>query len=329
MLKKAFQDNKFGKINLNLSKIQENVPLKNYTTFKVGGPAEYFLIAKNKEEILSGIKKAKEFNLPLFIFGGGSNLLVSDSGVKGMVIKIDNSDIELLDSQRVYAGAGALLSKVIKFSIENSMSGIEWIAGVPNITLGGAIYGNAQAFGSKASDIVESVEVLDAENLKVFNLSNKECQFSLKTSIFKKDKKFIIVSAVLKLKKSDRNKVEEKVREVVNYRSARHPMEFPSAGSVFVNPEMIIKDEKLIKKFPELEEFNKKGVIHAGYLIEKAGLRGKRVGNAQISDKHANFIINLGNAKAKDVADLIKLAKEKVKEIFGVELEQEIQEIGF
>jgi UDP-N-acetylmuramate dehydrogenase len=297
--------------------------LKDYTTFKIGGPAKYFLVIKTKEDLIAAIKMAKHLKLPVFILGGGSNVLISDKGLNGLVIKTVNTKIALIGQDSVFVEAGANSAKLMKFTIENSLSGIEWFAGIPG-TIGGAIYGNAQAFGTKMSDSIKSVEVLDLKTLKIINLSNKQCKFSLKNSIFKTNKNLIIISAVLKLKKAKRKEIEEKIKKHISYRKKSHPIKFPSAGSVFINPELVIKNKKLLAKFPELIEFNKWGVVHAGYLIEKCGLRGKRIGNAQISLQHANFIVNLGGAKAKDVLQLIKLAKQKVKKTFNINLKQEI-----
>jgi len=302
---------------------QKNVVLKDYTTYKIGGPAKYFLVIKTKEDLISAIKMAKQLKLSVFILGGGSNVLISDSGINGLVIKIANTKIALINQDSVFVEAGTSSVKLMKFTIENSLSGVEWFAGIPG-TVGGAIFGNAQAFGNKMSESVKSVEVLDLKTFKIINLSNKQCKFSLKNSIFKKNKNLIIISAILKLKQIKKEEVEEKVKKYISYRKKNHPVKFPSAGSVFVNPELIVKNKKLLAKFPELIEFNKWGVIHVGYLIEKCGLKGKRIGNAQISLQHANFIVNLGGAKAKDVLQLIKLAKQKVKKMFNINLQQEI-----
>lgn len=279
---------------------QKNVLLKDYTTYKIGGPAKYFLIAKNKEDLIKAVKSAKELKLSVFILGGGSNVLVSDKGFNGLVIKMDNSKIDFIGQNSVFIEAGTNSAKLVKFATDNSLSGVEWFAGIPG-TVGGAIFGNAQAFGVKMSDSVESVEVLDFKTLKIVKLSKKQCKFSLKNSIFKKNQNLIILSAVLKLKKAKKADIETKVKEHISYRKKSHPISFPSAGSVFVNPEM-----------------------SAASLIESCGLKGKKIGQAQISLQHANFIVNLGGAKAKDVLALIKLAKQKVKKTFNIDLEQEI-----
>jgi len=290
-------------------KFQKNVLLKNCTTYKIGGPAKYFFIAKTKEELISALQEAKKKKLAVLILGGGSNVLVSEKGYRGLAIKMQNAKIKIQNQNAkfkiVCTDAGTELTKLAYFTAEAGLSGLEWAAGIPG-TVGGAIFGNAQAFGTKISDVVERIEVVNLKTLQSKIFTKKQCQFSLKNSIFKKNKNWVIVSAVLKLKKGEAREIKNKIKELLDYRKAHHPIDFSSAGSVFVNPEG-------------------KTVTPAGYLIEKCGLKGKRIGNAQISEKHANFIINLGGAKASDVLKLINLAKRQVKKIFGINLETEIQ----
>ena len=311
-----------------LSGIKENVLLKNYTTYKIGGPAKYFFVAKTKENLMKAIKTAKQFKLPIFILGGGSNLLISDEGFDGLVIKIDILGTKH-NKNKLTVGAGECLTKLSYLSAEKGLSGLEWATGIPGAAVGGSIYGHAQAFGTKISDIVESVQVIDSASLKLKNFTKKECHFSLKNSIFKKNKNLIIISAVLSFKKGEKTEIRKKIKEFLDYRRDRHPTNFPSPGSTFVNPEIKIKDKKLLEKFPELNKFNQVGIIAAGYLIAKSGLAGKKVGNAQVSEKHCNFIVNLGGAKSSDVLSLIRLAQTKVRENFGIELEPEVQFVGF
>jgi len=306
----------------------DNILLAEYTTYKIGGPAKYFFVVKNRDELLKALKTAKDLKLPVFILGGGSNILVSDKGFKGLVIKIEISGMEIKEN-KIIAGAGIALSKLSAYAMENGLSGIEWIFGIPGATLGGSIFGCAQAFGEKISDVVESVEALDLKTLKIKNFTKEQCKFALKSSIFKKNKNLVIVSAVLSLKPEDKDKIKQKMEQGISYRKTNHPISFPSAGSTFVNPEIKIKNKKLLEKYPELVKFNKKGTIPAGYLVQKSGLQGKIIGGAQISQMHANFIINTGKAKAKDVLALIKLAKQKVKKNFGIELQTEVQMLGF
>lgn len=288
-----------------MDKFFKNVLLKKYTTYKIGGPAKYFFVAKTKKDLILALKVSKKLRLDVFIIGGGSNLLISEKGFKGLVIKIDILDIDFQQNKAV-VGAGIGLTKLAYLSADKGLSGLEWSAGVPG-TVGGAIYGHAQAFGTKISDVVESVEAIDLKTLETKTFTKEQCQFSLKNSVFKENKNLIITSAVLIFDKKDTEEVKNKIKELLEYRKVHHPMEFPSAGSTFVNPE-------------------KNGeVIPAGRLIEECGLKGKIIGDAQISEKHCNFIINLGQAKAKDVVGLIKLAQKEVKKKFNINLEIEVQ----
>jgi len=312
-------------IKKELPGVKENVLLKNYTTFKIGGKAKYFFVAKTKEDLIKAILVAKKYNLPFFVLGGGSNLLVADEGFKGLVIKLQITNYKLqikskCPNPKIYVEAGVSLASLISEATKNNLTGMEWAIGIPG-TVGGTIWGNAGAFGSCMADLVESVEVLDIRDYKIPNskfqipnkfqipkskikiLKNKDCKFGYRESIFKHNKNLIILSAVLRLKKGKRKEIERKIRENLNYRRETQPLNFPSAGSVFKNPPG----------------------FSAGELIEKCGLKGKIIGKAKISEKHANFILNLGGSKAKDVKKLIKLIKQKVKKKFGVKLEEEIQ----
>ncbi|MDD2731816.1 MAG: UDP-N-acetylmuramate dehydrogenase [Candidatus Pacebacteria bacterium] len=310
-------------IKKELPKIKENILLADYTTFKIGGPGRYFLTVKNRKELIEAVKTAKKFKAPFFILGGGSNTLFSDKGFKGMVIKCQTSGIKRKNNM-ISAESGVLLKDLVELALDNSLTGLEWAVKIPG-TLGGAVSGNAQAFGSRMSDSVKSAKAFDTGDFKIKNFSKKECNFSLKNSIFKNNKNLIIISAVLKLKKGNKKEIKEKIKDYTRHRKRMHPLDYPCAGSVFINPEIKITDKRLFKKFPDLEEQNKKRAIPSAYLIERCGLKGKKIGGAQFSKKHANFIINLNKAKSKDVKDLIKLAKERVKKTFGVVLKEEIQ----
>jgi len=285
--------------------VKENIPLAKYTSFKIGGPAKYFFIAKTKEDLITALKVAKENKLKVFILGGGSNVLVSENGFDGLVVKIEISDIKFA-GDKVLVGAGINSSVLAHNVAEKGLSGLEWMAGLPG-TIGGAIYGNAYAFGSGTENSVESVEVLDINTHEVKNFSKEDCLFGVKNSIFKKSKQFVILSSVLKLNKGNTEDIRKKNNEYLKYRQDKHPMNFPSAGSVFVNPDG----------------------HNSWQLIHDCGLTGKIIGQAQISEKHSNFIVNLGGAKADDVLELIKLVQKEVKEKFNIKLETEIQIIGF
>jgi len=309
-------------IKKELPEVKENVLLKNYTTFKIGGRAKYFFVAKSKEDVIKAVLVAKKMRLPFFILGGGSNVLISDRGFKGLVVKIE-SGMWNVEGSKIYAGAGVLLNQLVHLALKNNLMGLEWAVGIPG-TVGGAIYGNAGAFGKSIGDSVKKVEVLDTKDLRFKIYDLKKCKFGYRNSIFKEKKNLIILSAIIQLKKGNKKEIEKKIKEYLEYRKKTQPLNFPSAGSVFKNYELRIKKYELIKKFPELKNFIKKGQIPAGWLIEKCGLKGKKIGKAKISEKHGNFILNLGVAKAKDVKKLINLIKKKVKEKFGITLEEEV-----
>lgn len=285
--------------------IKENISLSKHTTFKIGGPARYFCIAKSKKDLVEAIKWAKQKKVPFFVLGGGSNVLALDKGFNGLIIKIKNCKLKIKNCN-FYAEAGVKLEDLVNFSAKNSLTGLEWAAGIPG-TIGGAIYGNAQAFDIKMSDIVKSVEVLDTRTLEIKSLNKKDCRFLAKNSIFKKNKNLIILFLVLNLKQGNKEKIQKEIKEHLNIRKQRHPLNFPSAGSVFIN---------------------KTGGLASSYLIEKAGLKGIKKGGAKVSEKHAGFIVNTGKAKAKDVLDLIKIIKQKVKSKFGITLKEEIKIIN-
>lgn len=302
---------KCSDIYKSLSEIKENVSLKNYTSFKIGGRAKYFFVAQTEKDLISAINLAKEINLPFFILGGGSNLLVSDREYKGLVIKTKNEKIKIepLSSSKkggaklkIFCEAGTLFSKLLSESIKNEATGLEWAIGIPG-TVAGATRGNAGAFGSSIADSIQMVRVYNVKNRKIKIFKNKDCQFNYRNTIFKKNKDLIIISLTLELKKGKKKDIENKIKEYLDYRKKHQPLNFPSAGSIFLNP---------------------KG-FSAGQLIEKCGLKGKKMGQAQISKIHANFIVNRGRAKAKDVKKLIKLTKEKAKQKFGIILKEEIE----
>jgi UDP-N-acetylmuramate dehydrogenase len=306
--------------------VKENVLLKNYTTFRIGGRAKYFFTAKKKEDLIEAIKLAKKLKLPFFILGGGSNLLVSDKGYQGLVIQIKNQKLKIKNqnqkSKIIEAEAGTLLSQLVNTALKNNLTGLEWAMGIPG-TIGGAIWANAGAFGDSMADLVKSVEVFEITKLRIRNYKLEDCKFGYRDSIFRHNKNLIILSARLQLKKGQKKEIQKEIKEYLKYRKKKQPLNLPSAGSIFKNPQGILGG-KLTKEdeFPFLP-------FTAAQLIEKCGLKGKRIGNVRISEKHANFIVNLGKGKAKEVRKLINLIKKRVKKKFGIDLEEEIQYLGF
>lgn len=309
-------------IKKELPGVKENTLLREYTTFKIGGRARYFFMAREKEELKRALKVAKKYKLPIFILGAGSNVLISDQGLRGLVIKIQNKKYKI-NGQRIFAEAGLPLSVLVKESTKRGLSGVEWAAGIPG-TVGGAARGNAGAFGQSMKDIIEAVEFFDINNFKRLKIKNKKCKFNYRESIFKEKNNFIILSVSLKLKKSSKKIVEEKIRGFLAYRQNRHPRQ-PSAGSIFKGVGIKELRKNFFKKFPEVKKALKEKGIPAAFLIVQCKLEGKKIGKVQISEKHPNFIINLGGARAGDVKKLINLIKKKVKNKFGVLLKEEIQ----
>ncbi len=285
-------------------KIQKNVKLAPYTTLDIGGPADYFTEVKTYEEIKKVLAWARNLKIPLYFLGGGSNLLIADKGVRGLVIKIKNQDLKIKHEQgkiSVIAGAGITLPKLLSFCVNHSLSGLEFLVGIPG-TLGGAIVGNAGVKDYWISQKIEKIKIID-RNGKIYELGPENCHFGYRTSLFRK-KNDLIFEAVLNLKKSEKRMIKEKIEQFQKKRFCQPKGK--SAGCIFKNP-------------PQES---------AGYLIEKIGLKGKIFGNLKISQKHANFFINLGEAKAEEVVMLIKLIQKRVRDKFGIMLEPEIFFLG-
>jgi UDP-N-acetylmuramate dehydrogenase len=305
-------------------KIQKNYPLADETTIKIGGKAELFLPVETKLQLETAAKEARNQETKITILGGGSNVLISSAGVEGLVIKLRSGKIEKLEENLISVDAGVSLPRLSRFALENGYKGLEWAMGVPG-SFGGAVYGNAGAFGDCTSDLISRVEVLKGQ--EKITINKEDIDFGYRNSTFKKQD-LIILSAVLSFEKGDKKKIEEKTRKYLKYRESNHPMSMPSAGSTFKNNKTVIENESLLNEYPMIKEFNEKGVIPSGYLIEKAGLKEFKVGGAMISKRHANFIINYNQATSKDVANLIKEVKSKVFDKFEVKLEEEIRYIN-
>ncbi|KKP79924.1 MAG: UDP-N-acetylenolpyruvoylglucosamine reductase [Candidatus Moranbacteria bacterium RIFOXYA12_FULL_35_19] len=311
-------------------KIQKNISLAPLTTFKIGGPAKYFVEVSDEEALLEALQFAKENNLEIFVLGGGSNILISDDGFDGLVIKIQDARYKIQEN-KIEVSAGASLSSVVNLAMQNSLSGLEWASGIPG-TVGGAIRGNAGIPLGCMADNAESVEVIKVQPLvsQRLNLRKSECKFAYRNSIFKENKDLIIISAVLKLEKGDQEEINNKIKEIIKKRSDTvHPNpKKPSSGSFFKNPK--VENQELINRFEK--DTGQKAIdskIPAGWLIDEVGLRGKKIGGAAVSEKHANFVVNVGNAKAQDIVMLSSVIKMKVRDELGVQLQEEVQYVGF
>lgn len=307
--------------------IQKDIPLKDYTTYTIGGPAKYFFVAKTKEDVMTALAVAKDNNIAVFILGGGSNLLVGDEGFNGLVIKISIEEIAVAEKHTsvLEAGAGVSMKDLVDFSINHSLAGLEWAGGLPG-TLGGAIRGNAGAFGGEMKDSVLEVQALN-EDGKLLTLSGAECQFGYRSSVFK-SKNWIVLSATLKMHSGEKESLQNTAQSHVQYRTERHPLEYPNSGSIFKNTPLSAFSEDWQKALAEHVKQDPFPVVPTAYLISQSEVKGVKIGNAQISEKHPNFIVNLGGATANDVMMLVDLVQKAVKEKFGVNLEMEVQYIG-
>jgi len=281
-------------------KIKFKEPMKRHTTFHIGGPAEYFIEPKDKRELKLLLNSAKRCNIPILVIGAGSNILINDKGLKAIVLRLDSPIFNKVSfyGRHIYAACGVSLSRLIRLTQKTGLSGLEFLAGIPG-TLGGALAMNAGIPGKNIAELVESVEVMDY-NGNIKNLNKTKIKFGYRESSLAH---YIILGARLKFSKSDIKKIREEINRRIDYRKLTQDCSFASAGCIFKNP--------------------KAG--QAGRLIDLCGLKGQRIGDACISSRHANFILNLGQAKAGDVLRLIKLAGEKVKDKFGITLEPEIK----
>jgi UDP-N-acetylmuramate dehydrogenase len=288
--------------------IKQNEPLANHCTYRIGGPARVLFSAADEREIIAGIEIAKENRFKTMILGGGSNILFSDRGFDGLVLKLANNFIKIAEEKEdravVLAGAGAPLAALVKFALDNSLAGMEWAAGIPG-TVGGAIRGNAGAFGREIGASVLRVRALEISGKSVVPaiVGKEDCAFGYRESVFKRNKNLVITAAKFVLEKGNANEIADKIKECAEKKRISQPLDFPSAGSVFKNPEGFF----------------------AAKIIEDCGLKGRSAGGAQISEKHANFIVNRGNARADDVLALIAQIKAAAKEKFAVDLKEEIE----
>ena len=283
-------------------KLQE--PMSRHTTFRIGGPADFYLCPHSTKEVQEIVEICKEENLPYFVLGNGSNLLVSDKGYRGVVIQLwkNFSDITVKDCC-IQAKAGALLSKVAAEALEAGLTGMEFASGIPG-TIGGAAFMNAGAYGGEMKDIIKSVKVLDTQG-EVRILPKEELKMGYRTSIVK-EKGYTVLSVELELSKGNREEIRNTMEDLKERRTSKQPLEMPSAGSTFKRPEGYF----------------------AGKLIMDSGLRGFSVGGAQVSEKHCGFVVNKGGATAMDVLNLIREVQRRVKEQFGVDLETEVRFLG-
>lgn len=279
-----------------------NEPMKKHTSFKIGGAADLFVCPASCDELVKTVEAAEENGVPLTVVGNGSNLLVSDAGIEGVVICLEKMNDVAVNGNIITAGAGALLGKIAAEAAANSLTGMEFAAGIPGST-GGAVVMNAGAYGGEMKDIVKKVTAF--KNGKIIEFDGKECDFAYRHSIFSSGE-YIIVQVEMELKPGDKTEILGVMKDLAGRRREKQPLEFPSAGSTFKRPEGYF----------------------AGALIEEAGLKGFRIGDAQVSEKHAGFVINCGNATCEQILALVTEVKNCVFKNSGVMLEEEIKVTG-
>ena len=285
-------------------KVRISEPMNRHTTFRIGGPADYFLLPSTAEEVKKILEICKEKELPYFILGNGSNLLVSDEGYCGVIIQLyRNYGGITVEGTNIRAGAGALLSQIASAAKNASLTGFEFAGGIPG-TLGGAVVMNAGAYGGEMKNVLKEVTVM-TEQGEIMTIPAEKLEMGYRTSLVKKAG-YLVLEAVISLKAGDVEEIKAIMKDLTEKRVSKQPLEYPSAGSTFKRPEGYF----------------------AGKLITDAGLRGYQVGGAQVSEKHCGFVINKGNATAADVCGLMKDVQEKVQEQFGVTLEPEVKFLG-
>ncbi|UII57320.1 UDP-N-acetylmuramate dehydrogenase [Cytobacillus spongiae] len=290
---------------LHVGKVKENEPLANHTTIKIGGPADLLIEPSSVENLETVMKLIKEYNVKWTAIGRGSNLLVSDKGIEGVVIKL-GAGIDLLEvnGTEVTVGGGYSLITLATIISRKGLTGLEFAGGIPG-SVGGAVYMNAGAHGSDISQILTKAYVLLEDGTMQW-LTKDEMEFSYRTSVLQKKRPGIVVEAVFQLYEGDKDSIVGKMQQNKDYRKETQPWNFPCAGSIFRNP------------LPN----------YAGKLIEVAGLKGHSIGGAKISEMHGNFIVNAGNAKAQDVLDLIQFVKDTIYELYEIKMETEVEIIG-
>ncbi|MEK7584672.1 MAG: UDP-N-acetylmuramate dehydrogenase [Patescibacteria group bacterium] len=301
-------------------KIQENISLRPFTTFRIGGAARFFAEPRSEKELANVIEWAQKHSSRIFVLGGGSNILIPDSDFDGLIIRLDFKGIKVHETT-VIAGASVLLDDVISKTLKAGLVGLELAAGIPG-TIGGAVRGNAGTFGENIGDRIASVSYFSQGAMHT--LDRSACDFKYRDSIFKRSS-FIITSCTLELPRGDTKSSKHIIDDRKRVRRESHPLE-PSAGCIFKNVEFARIDiEELAKRDIDISRFEKFKKIPSGYLIESLGLKGKKIGGAQVSEKHGNYIINTGAATFEDVIMLVSYIKQQVRDAYNIQLDEEVQ----
>jgi UDP-N-acetylmuramate dehydrogenase len=300
--------------------IQENILLKDISTFKIGGRAQYFVYAENQQDIIEALRFAKEKDLPIGLIGSGCNLLIQDDDIEGLILKMNTKSIEIKDKQ-IFAEAGVSLAMLANAGHRANLIGLEWAPSVPS-SIGGAIRGNAGAFGGETKDKLKQIRVYREGRIE--DIDSSDIDFHYRYSSFKDEENAdIILGGLFELERGDIDASKIQVRDNIIKKSQNQPVGVACSGCIFKNYEGFI-DERLYYQYPGLELFVAKGIIPSGYLIQEAGLKGFTQGGIQISEKHGNYMINTGTGNYEDVVKLIDIVKIRIYDIFGVSIEEEV-----
>ncbi|PIR88871.1 MAG: UDP-N-acetylenolpyruvoylglucosamine reductase [Candidatus Harrisonbacteria bacterium CG10_big_fil_rev_8_21_14_0_10_40_38] len=304
---------------------KQGINLSEHTSYRIGGPARYFCTAKNVEEIEKAVLRASNEKLPIFVLGGGTNIVFSDDGYDGVILKPSLSRLEDKNGL-VFVEGSVLMTDLLDFAATKGLSGLEWAGGLPG-TLGGAIRGNAGAFGGEIKDSIVEVVSLRIQDGKTYLMRRTatQCNFGYRNSVFKTSPyQEIILFATLKMGKGSKKEIRNSIEEKIAYRFSRHPMEYPNAGSMFKNVPVHQFSEDVFSELASHVKTDPFPVIPAAYLISQTDLRGVGIGGAMISPKHPNFIVNVLHATAADISSLANLVEATIHDKFGVDLEREV-----
>jgi UDP-N-acetylmuramate dehydrogenase len=307
----------------------QNEPMSKHTSFRIGGPARLYVIANSSDEAIRALQLAKEQAIPTVVFGGGSNLLVSDDGYQGLLIQMANRAIQI-DGTTVIAESGAITGLVARKTVDAGLTGFEWAIGVPG-TIGGAVYGDAGCYGGEMRDAIVSVDAYRLSDGRRVQLSKEDCRFGYRESLFKQEP-HLILGCTLNLKPSpDPAAGKQRMEDIMRQRKEKQPLEQSSAGCAFKNFEFTDEAElELLRRDVTVpDSMLKNKSLGAGWLVDQAGLLGQAVGQVEVSTKHGNFLVNKGQARAQDVIGLISLIKRKIRDEFGIEMHEEVQYVGF
>lgn len=306
--------------------IEENVPLAPLTTFKIGGPARYFIRVKSVEQLQEALELAKKNSWPIFVLAGGSNLIINDAGFAGLVVAIEINSWHL-EGINLTSGASTSMKELVDGSIEAGLAGLEWAGGLPG-SFGGAIRGNAGAFGGEIKDIVSSVRSIEMSSDKEIIRDNAACQFAYRDSLFKRVGE-VIIGATVTLRPGNKTELRRLANDHIQYRRDKHPMEYPNAGSIFKNVPLEQVSKQHLPLFADAVKNDPFPIVPTAKIIAVAGLKGLRVGDAQLSEKHSNYMVNLGTASAVDLITLIEKVKTEIRSKYQIQLEVEPELVGF